>query len=170
MEIYLPSIETLWRLICKRLIIYMKKFNVLKKVIFLPAAIHIVKMPQSGQGSMQGSSSTKSLPLKVVFHRMLSSTKGHLPLKVVLHQWLSSTKGCLPLNVVFLWRSSFAEGNPPAKVTSHWRSFSTEGHLPPKVVFHRRLCSTYHSTLVDLIFGISVIIKNLRLLPCLKVA
>ena len=61
---------------------------------FIPSDIK--KMPQSGLGSMQGSSSTKSrLPLKLVFHRRLSSTKGRLPLKVVFHRKSSSTEGCL---------------------------------------------------------------------------
>ena len=33
------------------------------------------------------------LPLKVVFHQSLASSKGHLPLKVVFHQRSSSSKG-----------------------------------------------------------------------------
>ena len=38
------------------------------------------KMPQSGLGSMQGSSSTKiHLPPKLVFHQISSPTEGRLP-------------------------------------------------------------------------------------------
>ena len=53
---------------------------------------------------------------------------------------------------------------------THWRSSSTEGCLSPKVVFHQRLFSTYHNTLVDLIFVRTVYIPNLSFLPCLEVA
>ena len=89
-------------------------------------------MLQSGLGSMQGSSSTKSrLPLKGVFHHRSSSTKGRLPPKVVFNQRLSSTK------VVFHWRLSSTKGRLPTKVVFHQRSSSTKGHLPPKVVFHQ---------------------------------
>ena len=43
-----------------------------------------IKLPQSGLGSMQGSSSTKSrLPAKIVSHCRSSSTKGRLPPMVV---------------------------------------------------------------------------------------
>ena len=59
------------------------------------------KMPQSGKGSMQGSSSTK-----VVFHRRSSCTVGRLPPNVVFHKRLSSIKGCLPPKIVFHRRSS----------------------------------------------------------------
>ena len=100
-------------------------------------------MPQRGLGSMQGSSSTKSLlPPKLVFHQRSYSTKGHLPLKVVFHQRLSSTEGHFLPKVVFHWRSSSTEGCLPSKVISHQRLSSTEGSLPLMVVFHRRLSST----------------------------
>ena len=40
-------------------------------------------MPQSGVGSMQGSTAYGRLPMKVIFHQRSSSTKSHLPPKVV---------------------------------------------------------------------------------------
>ena len=53
------------------------------------------KMQQSGLGSMQGSSPTKShLPPKVVFHHRSSSTKGRLP-PTTTH-WL----------ILYLWEQS----------------------------------------------------------------
>ena len=60
-------------------------------------------MPQSGLGSMQGSSSPKSrLPPKVVFHHRSSSTNGRLPLKVVFHQRLSSTYHSTLVHLIFV--------------------------------------------------------------------
>ena len=82
-------------------------------------------MPQSGPGSMEGSTEG-CLPGKVVFHGRSSSTEGCLPTKVVFHQRSSSTKGCLPSKIVF-----------------HLRFSSTEGCLPPKVVFQQRSSSQY---------------------------
>ena len=87
------------------------------------------KRPQSGLGTMQGSSSTKShLPPKVVFHHRSSFTKDRLPSKVVFHQKSSSTEGRLPPKVVFHQRSSSTEGRLPLKVVFHWRSSSTIMH------------------------------------------
>ena len=84
------------------------------------------KMPQSKLGSMQGS--TKGLlPLKVVFHRRLSSTEGCLPPKVVFPK--------VP-KVVFHQRSSSTEDRLPRKIVFHRRLSSTKGRLPKKVVFH----------------------------------
>ena len=97
-------------------------------------------MPQNGVGSMRGSSKGR-LPLKVLFHCRSSSTTGHLPPKVVFHLRSSSLK------VVF-----------------HLRSSSTKGFLPAEVVF-QRLSSTYHNTLVHLIFVRAVNIPNLSFLP-----
>ena len=122
-------------------------------------------MPQSGLGSMQGSSSTEGLsPPKVVFHQRLSSTVGNFPPTVVFQQRSSSTKGGLSLQVVFYRRSSSTEGVfhrrcLPPKVSS------AEGCLPPKVVFHRRMSSTYHNTLVDLIFVRTVNISSSKSQP-----
>ena len=93
---------------------------------YLQWAVAWRKMPKSGLGSMQGSSSTKShLPPKVVFHHRSSSTKGRLPPKVVFHQ-----------------KSSFTKGRLPPKVVFHWRVPSTKCRLPPNVAFRRRLSST----------------------------
>ena len=83
------------------------------------------------------------------------------------HQRSSSTKGCLQPKVVFHQRSS-----------SHRRLSSNEGCLPTKVVFRRRVSSTegrlpmkvsstYHNTLIDLIFVRAVNIPNLSLLPAM---
>ena len=86
------------------------------------------RMPQSGLGSMQGSTEG-CLPLKVVFRPRSSSTQGCLPLNVVFHRRLSSAEGCLVLKVVF-----------------HPKLSSTEGRLPPKGVFHRWSSSTNHNS------------------------
>ena len=43
-----------------------------------------IKMPQSGLGSMQGSTGGH-LPMKVVFHQRSSSTNGRLPPKIISH-------------------------------------------------------------------------------------
>merc|ERR1711954_632621 len=72
------------------------------------------KVPQSGVGSMQGSS----------IQQRSSSTEGLLPMQVVFHHRSSSTEGCLPPKVVF-----------------HHRSSSTKGRLSPKVVFHQKSSS-----------------------------
>ena len=108
-------------------------------------------MPQSGLSSMQG------------------STEGCLPRKVIFQGRLSFTKGCLPPNVVFHQRSFSTEVRLPLKVVFHRRSssISTEGRLPPRVIFHQRLSSTYHNTLVDLIFVRAVNIPNLRFLTAM---
>ena len=65
-------------------------------------SIRVSKMPQSGLGSMQGLSSTKScLQPKVVFYRRSFSTKGRLSTKVIFHRKSSSTEGRLPPKVFF---------------------------------------------------------------------
>ena len=105
------------------------------------------KMPQSGVGSMQGSSKGHLL-LKVIIRCRSSFTTGRLPLKVIFHRRSSSTEGCLPLKVVFHQRSpSTKDYFPPKvvfllKVVFKWRLYSTNGRLPPKVVFHWMLSST----------------------------
>ena len=63
-------------------------------------------------------------------------TAGHLPLKVVFHPRLSSTKGRLPPKAVFHQKFSFTEGRLPPEVVS------TQGRLPLKVVFYQRSSST----------------------------
>ena len=90
------------------------------------------KMPQSGEGSMQG-------PPKVVFYLRSSASVGCLPTKVVFHRESSSFFSRLPPKVVFQQRCP-----------------------PPTVVFHQRLSSTYHATLVDLIFVRAVNTPKLR--------
>ena len=92
--------------------------------------LYIIEMPQSGLGSMQGSSYTKSrLPPKVVLHPRSYSTDSCLPLKVIFHRRSSSTDGCLPLKVAFHQRLSSTEGCLPLKVVLQQRSSSTKGHL-----------------------------------------
>ena len=139
-------------------------------------------MPQSGVGSMQGSTEGR-LPPQVVFHHRSSSTEARLPPKVVFHRRLSSTKGRLPPKVVFHQRSSFTYHNtlvdlifvrtvnkpnlnllPCLEVASRLKVVflrRSEGCLPQKVVFHQRLSLTYHDTLVDLIFVRTVYNKML---------
>ena len=77
-------------------------------IVSMEEARIYLKVPQSGLGSMQGSSSTEShLPQEVIFHRRLSSTIGRLPPKVNFHQRSSSTKSRLSPKVVFhQWSSS----------------------------------------------------------------
>ena len=90
------------------------------------------------------------LPLKVVFHRRLSFTKGCLLPMLVFHQRLSSTEGTLPPKVHFHRRLSSNKGRLPpkvvfhrkSKVVFHWSSSSTDGRHPTKVLFHRRSSST----------------------------
>ena len=127
----------------------------------------------------QRSSSTEAcLPLQVVLHRRSPSTKGHLPPMVVFHRRSSFTEGRLPPKVVLHRRLSSTEGRHPPKVVYHQRWFppygsSTAGCLPLKVilllkvVFHQRLSSTYHNTLVNLIFVRAANIPNLGLLPAM---
>ena len=103
--------------------------------------LEITRNPSEGGGIQRRLSS----------HRRLSSTKGRLP-----------TEGHLPMKVVFHQRSS-----------SHRRSSSnkgrlpTDGRLPTKVVLHRMSSSTYHNTLVHLIFVRAANIPNLSLLPAM---
>ena len=119
----------------------------------------VQKMRQSGLGSMQGSSPTKNrLQPKVLFLRRPSSTKGRLPPKVVFHRRSSSTKGRLPP------KASSNRGRLPLKVVFHRRLSSTKGCFPTKVIFHQRSSSTYHNTLVHLIF-----VRVVNILPCLEV-
>ena len=98
-------------------------------------------MPQSVLSSMQGTTEG-CLPLKVVFHRLLSPTEGRLPPKFVFHPRSSSIEGRLPPKLVFHPRSSSTEGRLPPKVVFHRRLSPTEGCLLPKFVFHRRSSST----------------------------
>ena len=53
------------------------------------------------------------------------------------------------------------------KVVYRKRSSSPKGCLPPKIVWHQSLSSTYHNTLVDLIFVRAVNIPNLSFLPAM---
>ena len=71
----------------------------------------------------------------------MSSIKGCLPLKVIFHQILSSIKGCLPLKIVFHQRLPFIQGHLPSKAIFHQRSSSIKDCLPSKVVFHKMLSS-----------------------------
>ena len=128
--------------------------NWVNQRLTLPVTL-LIKMPESGVGSIQWSTegclSLKVVlhrdclgrrPPKVVFHRRSSSTEGCLPPKVVFHRRSSSTKGCLPLKVVFHQRLSSNEGRLPAMIVFHWRLSPIKGYLPWKVVFHQRLSPT----------------------------
>ena len=76
-------------------------------------------------------------PMKVVFHKRSSSTKGYLPLKVALHWRSSSTKDRpLPKVIFHQWLSS-NESCLPSKVVFHWWLSSTDGCLPPKVIVNQ---------------------------------
>ena len=86
-----------------------------------------------------------------VFHRKLSSSFGRIPQKVFFQQRLSSTDGRLSPKVVFHQRSYSTEGRLPI-----------EGRLPPKV------SSTYHNTLVHLLFVRAVNIPNLSFLLAVR--
>ena len=63
-----------------------------------------------GRAESQNLSIRSRLPLKVVFHRGLSSVKGSLPSKVVFHQRLSSIKGRLPSKFFYHQRVSSIKG------------------------------------------------------------
>ena len=62
--------------------------------------------------------------------------------------------------------SQLTKFQPPTLLRS-W--LSIKGCLPPKVIFHWRSSSTYHETLVDLIFVRTVNLPNFSLVPCLEV-
>ena len=107
-------------------------------------------MPQSGVGSMEGSTEGHLPPTKFVFHQRLSSTAGRIRLKVVFHRRSSSTKGLLPSKVVFHRWSSFTYHNTLVDLlfvrTVNIPNLSLlpclEVASPLKVVFHQRLSPT----------------------------
>ena len=79
-------------------------------------------MPQTGVGSMQGSSKSR-FPLRVIFHCRSSSNTGRLSLKVVFHRRSSFTEGRLPLKAVF--HSIFSRGHIVSKgILSSWGGLS----------------------------------------------
>ena len=107
-----------------------------------------LKMPQSGLGSMQGSTSTKSrLPPKVVFYHRSSSTKGRLPIEVVFHY--NTLVHLIFVRAVNIPNLSFL----PA-VHDAW------------CMMHDAWCNT----LDDLIFVRAVNIPKPSLRPCIKAA
>ena len=150
-------------------------------------------MPQSGVGSMQGSTEG-CLPLKVVFPWRLSSPESHLPPKLFFHWRLFFTEGRFPPKVVFYLRSSSTKGRLPPMVVFQQRSSSTKGYLPPTIIplfiLYLWEQSTYQisasylqcmmldawcmmhdawcNTLDDLIFVRAVNIPKLNLIPFLQ--
>ena len=89
-------------------------------------------MPQSGVGSMQGSTEGR-FPMKVIFHLRLSSTKEGLPLKVIFHQRSSSTEGCPPPKVVFHQMSQQTKSQPLTLLRSvvkfFWHTYDVQSRI-----------------------------------------